>query len=100
MELKPDSLFGALAVQEGFASEAEVEVALVTQKDAASDIGGVNARLGQILLEMGAISSEHLIEILKVMNGSARLPQQNTNGNGTAPSTGAGAGPNGHTRRA
>ncbi len=60
MEPKPDSLFGALAVQEGFASEAEVEVALVAQKD----VAGVNPRIGQILLEMGALNQAQIEAVL------------------------------------
>ena len=60
MEPKPDSLFGAVAVHEGFASEAEVEVALEAQKD----VAGVNPRIGQILLEMGALNQAQIDAVL------------------------------------
>jgi len=60
METKPDSLFGALAVQEGFASEAEVAVALEAQKD----VEGENPRIGQILLEMGAVNQAQIDAVL------------------------------------
>ncbi|HXX92006.1 MAG TPA: hypothetical protein VEN81_00120, partial [Planctomycetota bacterium] len=60
MEPNRDSLFGALAVQEGFASEDEVAVALEAQKD----VGGINPRIGQILLEMGALNQAQIDAVL------------------------------------
>jgi hypothetical protein len=60
MEPTPHSLFGAVAVQEGFASEAEVAVALEAQKD----VAGVNPRIGQILLEMGALNQAQIDAVL------------------------------------
>jgi hypothetical protein len=78
--------FGEAALQAGFIESGALEKALSVQKERDQQ-GESHKLLGIILLEMGAISSEHLIEILKVMNGSARLPSQG-NGqhtNGTQP---------------
>jgi hypothetical protein len=71
--------FGEAALQAGFIESVALEKALAVQKER-DQHGESHKLLGIILLEMGAISSEHLIEILKVMNGSARLPQQGNNG--------------------
>jgi hypothetical protein len=79
MEPKPDSLFGAVAVLEGFASEAEVEVALEAQKD----VAGANPRIGQILLEMGALNQAQIEAVLDTQSRfrsasgvPERLPQE------------------------
>jgi hypothetical protein len=78
MKITPDGLFGALAVQEGFASEAEVEVALVAQKENNSGVGGVETRIGQILLEMGALNQAQIEAVLsaQVRYRSAIAPSE------------------------
>jgi hypothetical protein len=73
--------FGEAAVEAGYIQDGALERALHVQRERDQQ-GGSHKLLGIILLEMGAISSDQLIEILKKMNGSAssRLPQNGTNG--------------------
>jgi hypothetical protein len=78
--------FGEAAVDAGYIQKGALEKALLVQRDRDQQ-GGSHKLLGIILLEMGAISSDQLIEILKKMNAAAsgRLPQNGTvsnNGNG------------------
>ena len=56
--------FGEYVVSKGFLSEDEVEDALQIQRER-DGIGESHKLLGMILLEMGAISNEQLIETLK-----------------------------------
>ncbi|MEZ0230078.1 MAG: hypothetical protein ACAI25_15755 [Planctomycetota bacterium] len=67
--------FGEAAVHAGYVQQGALEKALVVQRERDQQ-GGSHKLLGIILLEMGAISSDQLIEILKKMNASAsgRLP--------------------------
>ena len=62
--------FGEAALQAGYIQDGALEKALVLQKER-DQIGESHKLLGIILLEMGAISSEQLIGILKKMNGSS-----------------------------
>ncbi len=77
--------FGEAALQAGYIEPASLEKALTVQTDRDRH-GDSHKLLGIILLEMGAISSDQLIEVLKKMNASAsgRLPA-NGNGNGKRP---------------
>jgi hypothetical protein len=80
--------FGEAALDAGYIQSGALEKALVVQKDRDQQ-GGSHKLLGIILLEMGAISSDQLIEILKKMNASAsgRLPTNGQNQmNGKRPS--------------
>ena len=72
--------FGEAALADGYIQQGALEKALVVQRDRDQQ-GGSHKLLGIILLEMGAISSDQLIEILKKMNASAsgRLPANGQN---------------------
>jgi hypothetical protein len=61
--------FGEAALQAGYIQDGALEKALVLQKERDQN-GESHKLLGIILLEMGAISSEQLIGILKKMNSS------------------------------
>jgi hypothetical protein len=64
------ALFGELCLGKGFIDNKALDKALTLQR--ARDTKGESHKLlGIILLEMGAISSEQLIDILKHMNTSA-----------------------------
>jgi UDP-glucose-4-epimerase GalE len=60
--------FGELAVDAGFVVADKVEKALAIQRER-DGIGESHKLLGLILLEMGAISNEQLIDTLQQMNG-------------------------------
>lgn len=60
--------FGELAVDAGYLSADKIERALAIQRER-DGIGESHKLLGLILLEMGAISNEQLIETLQQMNG-------------------------------
>src|SRR2546421_5501144 len=92
--------FGEAALQAGFITQPALEKALTVQHERDKK-GESHKLLGIILLEMGAISSDQLIGILKIMNGSQaderimgagrrtaekadpRLGDRNGNGTGT-----------------
>ncbi|MBM4046167.1 MAG: hypothetical protein FJ279_13735 [Planctomycetes bacterium] len=57
-------LFGVVAVRKGFCTEHDVARALKKQRDIV-DRGGKWKLIGLVMLEMGILSSEQLIEILK-----------------------------------
>jgi len=61
--------FGEAALEAGFIEGPALEKALTIQKERDAH-GESHKLLGIILLEMGAISSEQLIDVLKKMNGS------------------------------
>jgi hypothetical protein len=66
---RPRVRFGEAAVKAGFVKPQALEKALDTQKT--RDTRGESHKLlGIILLEMGAISNEQLIDVLKQMNGT------------------------------
>jgi hypothetical protein len=62
--------FGEAALASGYIHGAALEKALDVQKQRDQQ-GESHKLLGIILLEMGAISSDQLIEVLKKMNSSA-----------------------------
>jgi hypothetical protein len=64
------ALFGELCLGKGFIDNKALDKALTLQRSRDSQ-GESHKLLGIILLEMGAISSEQLIDILKHMNTSA-----------------------------
>lgn len=66
METQMDLRFGALAVKNGFASESDVEFALDTQRDSSGE--EVAPMLGQILLDMGALTLERINALLVEQN--------------------------------
>lgn len=69
-------LFGALAVQSGYASSSEVDVALEAQKEGAES----PLKLGEILQEMGTLTPSQVSSLLDTQN---RL--RNTEAGATAP---------------
>ena len=75
--------FGEAALHAGYIQQGALEKALHVQRERDQQ-GGSHKLLGIILLEMGAISSDQLIEILKKMNAAAsgRLPQNGVSANG------------------
>ena len=60
----PPGSLGALIVQRGFASAAEVEAALVQQAN------GDPRRIGEILIERGSLQPEQLVELLRTQQGN------------------------------
>jgi hypothetical protein len=78
--------FGEAALEAGYIEKVALDKALIVQRERDQQ-GGSHKLLGIILLEMGAISNDQLIEILKTMNAAAsgRLPKNGlANGNGSA----------------
>ncbi|HZU96095.1 MAG TPA: hypothetical protein VFF73_05255 [Planctomycetota bacterium] len=74
--------FGEAALEAGYIEKVALDKALIVQRERDQQ-GGSHKLLGIILLEMGAISNDQLIEILKTMNAAAsgRLPKNGlTNG--------------------
>jgi hypothetical protein len=70
MNAHPDLHFGALAVQNGFASPSEVALALETQKEGPAFESEAPQKLGEILAEMGALTRE---QIRALLDAQARL---------------------------
>jgi hypothetical protein len=62
---------GALAVRKGFASESEVQTALDLQKSLEPSADRPEARVGQILVEMGALTGD-MLEVLLEEQAAAR----------------------------
>ncbi len=60
----PPGSLGALIVQRGFASAAEVEAALIQQ------VNGDPRRIGEILIERGSLQPEQLVELLRAQQGN------------------------------
>ncbi|RMG08499.1 MAG: UDP-glucose 4-epimerase GalE [Planctomycetota bacterium] len=65
---RPRRRFGEVAVQRGYLSPEQVERALAIQRER-DGIGESHKLVGLILLEMGALSNEQLIETLRAMQG-------------------------------
>ena len=61
----PEFRLGALAVRRGFASEPEIETALDLQKNCEPSADRPTAPVGQILVEMGALTEEMLAVLLE-----------------------------------
>lgn len=66
--------FGEVVVKAGHVKKDQVERALETQRKRDA-VGESHKLLGIILLEMGAITNDQLIDALKKMQHSARLPR-------------------------
>ena len=60
--------FGQVAVRRGYVTQQQVVEALSRQKDLASG-GQVHKLIGMIMLEMGALGTSELIEVLRELNG-------------------------------
>ena len=67
MQQANPKLFGDVAIEKGFLKLDQVKDALIKQK-ALADSGEAHNLIGVILLEMGALSTTQLIEILCAMN--------------------------------
>jgi hypothetical protein len=78
---KRRSRFGEVALQAGYIQAMELEKALLVQRER-DQHGESHKLLGIILLDMGAISSEQLIEILKKMNETPPPADRGAPGNG------------------
>ncbi|MEZ6187976.1 MAG: UDP-glucose 4-epimerase GalE [Planctomycetota bacterium] len=63
--------FGELAIKAGYVGDESVQMALKTQRER-DGIGESHKLLGLILLEMGAISNEQLIDTLRRMNEASQ----------------------------
>lgn len=68
----PGQRLGDLAVRRGFASEPEIETALDLQKNLEPSADRPSAPVGQILVEMGALTEEMLAVLLEEQ---AKLPE-------------------------
>lgn len=60
--------FGQVAVRRGYVTQQQVSEALSRQKDI-RDGGQTHKLIGMIMLEMGALGTSELIEVLREMNG-------------------------------
>jgi hypothetical protein len=59
--------FGQVAVRKGYVTQAQVAEALVRQKEIVAQ-GAPHKLIGMIMLEMGALGTTELIEVLREMN--------------------------------
>ncbi|MFC1582239.1 hypothetical protein ACFL4W_01750 [Planctomycetota bacterium] len=59
----PVKRFGEIAIDKGFATKSDVDKALAHQKDIRKK--GENELIGIIMLKLGLLSNEQLIDILK-----------------------------------
>jgi hypothetical protein len=65
MKTHPDLYFGALAVRNGYASLSEIELALETQKEGPAFERDAPLKLGEILAEMGTLTSAQVQTLLE-----------------------------------
>ena len=63
----PREPFGQVAVRKGFVTQDQVEAALGRQRSI-SDAGTAHKLIGMIMLEMGALGTTELIDVLREMN--------------------------------
>ncbi len=68
--------FGQVAIRLGFVKPAQVDAALEVQQSLRK--AGKPRLIGMIMLEMGMISSEQLIEMLKTFDSQATPPSGST----------------------
>lgn len=66
-KLRQTEPFGAIAIRKGFITPAQLEEALEIQKRM-DEKGEKHKLIGIILLEMGALSTSELIEVLQEMD--------------------------------
>lgn len=62
--------FGQVAVRKGYVTDGQVGEALAHQKELVAT-GAAHKRIGMIMLEMGALDTTELIEVLREMNVDA-----------------------------
>lgn len=69
--------FGQVAIRKGYVNEQQVREALARQKDLIQN-GAPHKLIGMIMLEMGALDTTELIEVLREMNlpGSPRTERR------------------------
>lgn len=60
--------FGQVAIRKGYVTPQQVTEALSRQEDIAAG-GHAHKLIGMIMLEMGALGTTELIEVLREMNG-------------------------------
>jgi len=65
MKTHPDLYFGALAVRNGYASPSEIEAALEAQKEGPAFERETPLKLGEILAEMGTLTSTQIQTLLE-----------------------------------
>jgi hypothetical protein len=68
MVAHPDLQFGALAVKSGFASSSEIELALDAQRETPAFEQETHLRLGEILKEMGTLTSAQVDSLLETQS--------------------------------
>jgi len=66
--------FGQVAIRLGFCTQEDVDNALELQRNLPAQ-GKEHRLIGLLLLELGALSTTQLIEILQYYEHSARVPQ-------------------------
>jgi hypothetical protein len=66
----PREPFGQVAVRKGYVTQQQVSDALARQKELAQT-GAAHKLIGMIMLEMGALGTTELIEVLREMNTPA-----------------------------
>jgi len=64
----PREPFGQVAVRKGYVTQNQVTEALSRQQAIATS-GSAHKLIGMIMLEMGALGTTELIEVLREMNG-------------------------------
>ena len=67
----PKRLFGRVAVGKGFVTEFQIDSALRQQRKLGEE-GAKHKLIGMVLLEMGALGTTELIDILKILD----IPQE------------------------
>ena len=65
--------FGQTAVRKGYVTQQQVDEALAQQKNLATQ-GAPHKLIGMIMLEMGALGTTELIDVLREMNVPADPP--------------------------
>jgi len=71
---RKQGLFGEMAVRLGFVSRRQLEAALRRQKEIAAQ-GGQEKLLGLVMMEMGLLSNDQFIALLKESQLDATLHQ-------------------------
>lgn len=66
--------FGQVAIRKGYVSDVQVTDALSRQRQLNTD-GAAHKLIGMIMLEMGALGTTELIEILRELNLPAPSPR-------------------------
>ena len=69
--------FGQVAVRKGYVTQQQVSDALVRQKDL-GHVGAAHKLIGMIMLEMGALGTTELIEVLRELNAPLTKTERRT----------------------